>query len=183
MKQRKPRGNQSDRDIPPYSSASIANMFLNKGFVAKKPVSPMQIQKLIYLAHGYHLHKYNGAPLINEVFQAWKFGPVLESIYHDCKYFGRRGITHFLSETLLDLDEDEYVIDPRPAPIPDNDEVKAIVDFVWDTYAKYDPMKLSRWTHEKGGPWDKVTNGGKRILLHKEVPNEEIENYFMRKLE
>lgn len=184
MKQ--PKQISAEYDNPPYSAASIANLFLNLGFKEKKPISPMQIQKLIYLAHGYYLYRHNGEPLINEVFQAWRFGPVLSSIYFDCRHFGRTGIKQFLLDDFDSVDDRDnpYPIDPRPrpAPLPDNKEVKKIVDFVWRTYGKYDPIRLSQWTHEKEGPWDKITKGGSDILRNKEVPNEEIHDYFKRKL-
>ena len=143
----------------------------------------MQIQKLIYLAQGYHLYHYD-TPIINEVFQAWKFGPVLRSIYHECKNFGRSGINEFLIEgEFMGTKDEMYPFVVRPAPIPENKEVNQLIDFIWETYSKYDPLKLSQWTHEKGGPWDKVTNGGKDILLNMEVPNKEIQDYFKRKLD
>lgn len=48
-----------------YSAASIANAFLLRGFRSKLPISPMMIQKLLYLAQGYHLYV-TDKPLIDE---------------------------------------------------------------------------------------------------------------------
>ena len=142
-----------------YSAASVANAFLSKAFSQKKTISPMKIQKLIYIAHGYSLVE-RDEPLLDEVFEAWKFGPVLNSLYHQCKYFHKSGINRYLSEVKWDSDEN------TPAPIPDDPEVREIIDFVWDTYGNERAIELSVWTHERGGPWDTVTNGGTNILRH-----------------
>ncbi len=139
-----------------YSPVHIANEFLLRGKKDEIPVSPMKIQKLMYLAHGYYLHL-TGNPLIDEQFEAWKFGPVLASIYHKCKKFDRRGIQGILTshEKKTELD----------------DNANTVISFVWETYGKYDPMVLSRWTHERGGPWDKTD-------LDERIDNKLIEAYF-----
>lgn len=154
-----------------YTAASVANAFLNHAFSEDKTVSPMKIQKLVYIAHGYSLVECD-APMVNEVFEAWKFGPVLNTLYHECKRFGKRGIGDFVR----DIDHDFGT--NRVAPIPNDPQVLEIVSFVWKTYGTESAISLSDWTHEKGGPWDKVTNGGERILRHQDVPNDLIAEYF-----
>ncbi len=131
----------------------------------------MKIQKLLYIAQGYFLVE-QGKPLLDEVFEAWKFGPVLDSLYHECKHFGHKGVDKFLSG----IGGHNGRI--RQAPIPEDDDIKDIVDFVWKNYGNEEPTSLSAWTHEKGGPWDEVTDGGNNILRHKDVPNEKIKEYF-----
>ena len=154
-----------------YSAASVANAFLSKAFREKRTISPMKLQKLLYIAHGYSLVEHD-EPLLDEVFEAWKFGPVLNSVYHQCKHFRYNGVDKYLSV----FDRQDLTF--RSAPIPEEDDVRDIVDFVWKTYGTDSPMKLSAWTHEKDGPWDQVTKGGENILLHMEVPNAKIKEYF-----
>lgn len=155
-----------------YSAASVANAFLFREFRDKVPISPMKIQKLLYIAHGYNLYLYH-EPLIDETFEAWKFGPVLSSIYHACKQFSIEGISAYVTELDLDL---ELEIPVSPPPESDKN-TKKIIDFVWDHYGTYAAMRLSKWTHEQGGPWDKTTKGG-RNWGKAEIPNELIEEYF-----
>ncbi len=158
-----------------YSAASVANAFLSKAFAARSTVSPMKIQKLIYIAHGYSLVEHD-EPLLDEVFEAWKFGPVLNSLYHACKKYGQRGITDYLK------DEDWLTGEKTAAPLPSSPYANDIVDFVWDTYSSDTAISLSDWTHERGGPWDKVTNGGRNILRHQDVPNSFIKEYFRKNM-
>ena len=154
-----------------FSAASMANAFLNKAYGEKKTISPMKIQKLLYLAHGYYLVE-TDEPLVNEVFEAWKFGPVLHSVYHKCKNFGEKGITKHLND--FDRETGKFI----PAPIPDDENVREVVNYVWERFKDTPPMALSRWTHQKDGPWATTTNGGRQILLHQEVPNKLIKDYF-----
>ena len=154
-----------------HSAASIANAFLSKAFKEKKTISPMKIQKLLYLAQGFYLVE-TDLPLMNEVFEAWRFGPVLDTVYHKCKHFGQKGIPNYLND--YDFDTGKF----RPAPFPDEEKVKEVVDFVWEAAGDTPAMELSVWTHQKDGPWAITTDGGTKILLHQEVPNDLIKEYF-----
>lgn len=51
-------------------------------------VSNLEVQKILYLAHMYHMGVYNGAPLIYEPFEAWNYGPVVPELYQRMKTFG-----------------------------------------------------------------------------------------------
>ena len=159
-----------------YSAISIANMFLELGERDNIPISPMKIQKLIYLAHGYYLYLYK-QPLVGESFQAWKFGPVLPSIYHKCKYFDRKGI----SSKLLIVDDLQSNIEP---PRPSDENVHRVVKFVWKRYSKYDPMILSQWTHDVNGPWAKAKKWYRvnQIWGTPIIDHESIREYFTNAL-
>ena len=64
-----------------YSSVLIAGQFVNLGVKENNPVTQMKLQKMVFFAHGLHLALNNGDPLIREKFLAWKFGPVVPTIY------------------------------------------------------------------------------------------------------
>lgn len=154
-----------------YTAASIANAFLSRAYRDKKRVSPMKIQKLLYITHGYSLVECN-EPALDEVFEAWKFGPVLSSLYQECKRYGRGHISNYLK----DIDPETGAV--SAAPLPDDSHINDIIDYVWKEYGGDTAISLSDWTHVKGGPWDKVTEGGTKILRHQDVPNNLIKEYF-----
>ncbi len=158
-----------------YSAASVANAFLSKSFDKKKTISPMKIQKLIYFANGFYLAEQD-KPLVNEVFEAWRFGPVLNSLYHQCKYFNKNGISKYLG------DFDSELGKLTPAPFPEEESAMEVIEYVWREFGDVPAMALSKWTHHKGGPWDVVTNGGTQTLLHQEVPNAAIKEYFENRM-
>ena len=155
-----------------YSAASIANAFLLRGFRSKLPISPMMIQKLLYLAQGYHLYA-TDQPLIDEAFQAWRFGPVIPSIYEACKHCSSKGITQLITE----MDDDLGASVPAVPPADDDRHAMQVIEFVWNEYGDYDPFEISKWTHEKGGPWDRIARGG-RSRRRRDIPNGYIQGYF-----
>lgn len=159
-----------------YSAASIANAFLSRAFRDKQSMSPMKMQKLAYIAQGYALVEM-GEPLFDELFEAWQFGPVLPSLYHECKVYKNGNITDYLQDVDLRTSRSS------PAPLPTDDvEVNQIIDFVWENYGKQSATALSDWTHAKGGPWYAVTNGGTEIMRNKDISNDLINDYFRENL-
>ena len=72
----------------PYSSEKIANFFLGLAQKEQVELTPLKLQKLLYFAHGWHLVlDSDGDPLLDEDIEAWKYGPVVPSIYHKFKEF------------------------------------------------------------------------------------------------
>ena len=76
----------------PYKVEAVANWFLQYAKSNDIIIDHMKLQKMIYFANGWALGV-TGEPLIDERFEAWQYGPVVPSIYHQFKAFGRRPIT------------------------------------------------------------------------------------------
>ena len=160
-----------------YSVQSVANAFLRKSFVDGNLISPMKIQKLVYMAHGYCLCYY-GKPAVDETFKAWKFGPVLTTLYHECKIFSIKGIDSLLTELSLTNNDWKLV----KAPDPQDEEIMEVISFVWEHYKGWKAGTLSNWTHEKNSPWSEITQHSENIGIDTEIPNEKIEVYFKKLL-
>lgn len=156
----------------PYSSASIANSFLKLAFASKSKVSPMKIQKLVYLAHGYSL-ALRETPLVDELFEAWRFGPVLPSLYHAFKGYGDNPISSYIKNSGYD-----FLFTQNVDPIITDLTVIEVISFVWDNYGQMDPLELSDWTHEKGAPWDTVINEKGFKFKNQSIDNQLIKEYF-----
>lgn len=146
-----------------YSATTIANYFIKKASDEGEDMTLMKLSKLVYIAHGWSLAIYD-SPLVSEPVQAWKFGPVIESLYHQFKKYGNRPI-------------DMMAIAER---IPDKDtETKSLLDKVWELNKNHTAYQLSNWTHIKGSPWDQVwkkTEGARDQV----IPNELIRKYFLQ---
>jgi uncharacterized phage-associated protein len=120
----------------------------------------MQILKLVYIAHGWQLGLH-GRPLVNEPVEAWQYGPVIPSLYHDYKKYGSRPI--------------ESIPETKPATF--DDEEKNVIEQVWKGYGKRSGVSLSSLTHEPGTPWSiTVEQSG----LGAEISNDLIEDYYGR---
>ena len=101
-----------------YPTKAVANYFIDLANAKKIQITPMKLQKLIYFAHGWHL-AIIGEPLIDECVQAWSYGPVIDSIYHEFKEYGSGPIKrHARSYHVVD----EHNICPFAPHIPPEDQ-------------------------------------------------------------
>lgn len=130
-----------------FSPKSIANYFLELAAANSEPITPMKLQKLVYYAHGWFAG-YTGKPLINEAVEAWQYGPVIPSLYHEFKQFGSGNI----SGKAYEYDAGGV----RMAPPPSDPEIRAFLHNVFSSYGKFSGIRLSEMTHASGTPWDQT---------------------------
>lgn len=157
----------------PYPAKGIANAFLQRSFNGREKIEPMKLQKLVYLAHGYYLAATKGNPLINEAFEAWKYGPVVPSLYHEFKHCGAQPI----SELATEVDFEKFDFEPVAAPESDK-LVRDVIDFVWDTYKGWSGLKLSDLSHKPGWAWERTRTKHTINLLNQDIDNQEIFSDF-----
>ncbi|MDQ3330433.1 MAG: DUF4065 domain-containing protein [Planctomycetota bacterium] len=127
----------------PFTSKAIANFFLDLAADDPDGLSPMKLQKLVYFAHGWHL-AITGKPLINEQIEAWKYGPVIQSLFHEFKEFGAERIDRCARDWKGNV--------PKVAKNSGNHFVQALLRKVWREYGKFSATKLSNMTHQPGTP-------------------------------
>ena len=70
-----------------YTPITIATYFLQKE-KDNRTITPMKIIKLVYIAQGWYLALKNGNSLISENAEAWKYGPVIPSLYDRFRTWG-----------------------------------------------------------------------------------------------
>ncbi|GAB5444937.1 MAG: Panacea domain-containing protein [Fuerstiella sp.] len=148
-------------------SKQVANHFIELARNAQSNITPMQLQKLVYIAHGYHL-AFTGEPLINEAIEAWPFGPVVRSLYGEFAHFGRNPISR-----LAECDFGGLI-----HPIEDP-HVKRLLDKVWKEYSEYSGWQLSNLTHQSGTPWHMTVNNSENAGVRRpDIPNDLIRKYY-----
>lgn len=151
-----------------YDAKSVANFFLSLAKSEGEAISPMKLQKLVYYAHGWYAG-YTGKPLINERVEAWQYGPVIPSLYHEFKHCGAGPITS-LATDFVDM---EIEVVPPPADAG----VQKFLQNVWTSYGRFTGIRLSEMTHAPGGPWEqtwKEAAGAKGA----DIPFERIAEHF-----
>lgn len=134
-----------------YSAIAIANAFIARAKADNEGISPMKIQKLVYFAHAWMLALFN-QPLITDPVKAWKFGPVIDSLYHEFKNFGSRNISNYGTLFIESSDNSDWFYD-IPLVNKDDTNVNALIDKIWQVYGSFSAMELSDLTHEPGSPW------------------------------
>lgn len=152
---------------------AIANEFIQRGQRDGVSITQMKLQKLIFFAHGWYLAICN-APLVDEGFQAWKYGPVIPSVYHEFKAFGtlnidRPGTTASYSP--------EGLLWETPVIADKTGTVYKLIDKIWEVYGHYTGTQLSAMTHQPDTPWSTVHNihGDARDIP---IPDDMIKKYF-----
>ncbi|MBL8269253.1 Panacea domain-containing protein [Steroidobacter sp.] len=155
----------------PYSTETVVNSILQRGFREKRAdLTPMKMQKLLYFLNGWHL-AVSGKPVVDQPFEAWKYGPVVESAYKQMRRFGADCVSDYLK--VLDPKSGEW----KAYVVSDDDKTFAdVLDLTWEKYIGIDALHLSAMTHEKGSPWHEThRNAGQGSV----IPNELIRKYFV----
>ena len=149
---------------------SVANYFIAKAIDSGAEITPMKLIKLVYIAHGWHL-AFRGQPLIGEAVEAWKFGPVIDSIYQNFKEFKNSQITR--QKTYLGPGGQLVV------PQVSDADTQIFLDRVWVSYRRYNGLQLSAMTHQPDTRWDTIwkKNGGAE-MRGAVIPNDLIEQHY-----
>lgn len=122
-----------------YPASAVANEFLKLAKEDQTSIDPMKLQKLIYLAHGWSL-VFLKQPLVREKIKAWKYGPVIPSLYDEFREFRANPILRTASAEASSNALDSASIN--------------LIRKVWETYRDQTAIQLSTMTHEPGFAWD-----------------------------
>lgn len=150
-----------------FSPKEIANYFIAKSRATGGELTPMKAIKLSYIAHGWNLGLY-GNSLIDEPIYAWKYGPVIETLYQTLKQYKNSQITDDIP-----VETQQLIVDSQSVEL---------LDKIWETYGSLTGLQLSTLTHQSGTPWDIVWNkqgGSKRDYAI--IPNELIKKHYQDK--
>lgn len=144
-----------------YDARQIANWFiLRANQDGNKKLSIMQLLKLVYIAHGWHLEM-REEPLFQNRIEAWQYGPVIPDVYSAFRHQG-------ISVT--------GAVPVEPAQFSPNDE--EFLEQVYQIYGSLAPFQISDLTHVPGGPWDIATKAGG---YYAPIPNELIKQHYVQK--
>ena len=147
-------------------STEVANELISLS--RDNPLTHMQIQKMVYLSHGWSL-AINDRILTIDDPQAWKHGPVYRLIWDELKYNGYQPVIEKI------INEDILVYENIISNKMDTFDID-IVDQVYESYHHLKGFQLSGITHKKESPWDVVYNNGKG--MNKIIPSSLIKEYF-----
>jgi len=150
----------------PISDAlTVANEILK---IAKRDglsLTPMQLVKLTYIAHGWALAVLD-RDLFTDRIEAWKYGPVVPNLYRATKHFGRDPIPHAFV--------DEHTDSPLAS------DAQELLKEVVSKYGQLSGVKLSNLTHRAGTPWHSVY---KPSVMNLEISDDLIRKHYTRKLD
>jgi uncharacterized phage-associated protein len=156
-----------------YSANAIANYFISKAKEENdQKLDLMKLLKLIYIAHGISLSVLN-KPLINEQIEAWRYGPVVSTVYQELKYSGLKPI----HEPIKGLFDDGNGFDTN---------TEQLLKKIWGDYKENTGIDLSNWSHDEGGPWYEIAKQAKKdsdsFYSRQIIPENKIKQYFEKLL-
>lgn len=135
----------------------VADYFIYKSNFdnkARRTISPLKLQKLIYYAQAWHVTLNDGKKMFDENIEAWVHGPVVPSVYRKYKHYGYNFISEEIKQLPPKLNEKEYK------------NIKKTLELVWELYNELDAKTLEKMTHSEA-PWQQARKG---------IPNHEASN-------
>lgn len=145
-----------------YNVITIADAILKIAKEAGRSLTPMQLMKLVYIAHGWSLGLGRG-DLFQDRIEAWKYGPVIPDLYHATKVWGRAGIPFDRIVGKIEVDKD----------------TEKFLREVFGKYGNMNGITLSNLTHKSDTPWDQVYREG---VFNIEIPDSVIEAHYKKLL-
>lgn len=144
--------------MPLSDVMTVADDILRVAKAQGRALTPLQLMKLTYIAHGYALGRGIG-DLFNARIEAWKYGPVIPDLYHTTKIYGR----------------DPIPLDRVGEGRSLNGSAAEIVDTVMAKYGAMSGIALSNLTHRAETPWSQVYRDG---VFGVEIPDATIASHY-----
>ena len=123
-----------------YNAMEIANFIIDMCYHEKKPVSNLQLQKILFFAW-VDYYKETGRALFGDPIRAWQFGPVVPEVYYEYCAYGGRPINIRCEVDIIE-------------------EVKSKVYSIVMRYIDVPVSILVERTHRKNSAWDRIYQGG-----------------------
>lgn len=144
-----------------HDSRTVANRFLALARERGQTLTPMQLLKLVYIAHGWMLGLAK-RPLIRDDIQAWQYGPVIPRLYNAVRQYRSSPVSESLPQPVGDqLDEKE-------------DHMVKEVDRI---YGQLSGSELSKLTHAPDTPWYTTYKTGQFGIP---IPDDMIQDHYKK---
>jgi uncharacterized phage-associated protein len=138
----------------------VANRFLELAREQGRSLTPMQILKLVYIAHGWMLGL-NGRALIDQPVEAWQYGPVVRDVYNGVRHYGKSPVAAGMWAPPGSLD-----------PLEEN-----MISQVYGLYGAMSGLQLSNITHMPNTPWAQTYRPGAFGI---QIPDPIIADHYKR---
>lgn len=119
----------------------------------KYSLTNLKLQKLLYFSHAFFsVANDQNEGLIDENFQAWRYGPVIPEVYYRFNSFGQSDIT---LDSDLEFNELTQV-------------QRDVISNVWVSLRDTDAFDLVEISHAPNSPWARVFAEGRNNVINQE---------------
>ena len=136
------------------SALQVAKYFIYKANCDGDLITNLKMQKLLYYAQAWYLVNFSKA-LFKDPIMAWRFGPIVESVYHDFKKF---------KYSPIKCENAEKAVETIPV------DKKQYLDEYYKIYISYSAFDLTQMSHNEG-PWRDTPQS-------KEISIKTIQNFY-----
>lgn len=147
---------------------SLANYMVDLAHDEGRDIGLLRLVKLVYIAHG-HMLALTGKSVLDPRFdkvEAWKYGPVIPSVYHSFKHYRNNPIQ---GKAVVMTDGMAF-----SEPSLKSEDARKICDYVWWRYDAYTDSELVTLLHKRGTPWEVTYEEG----CNNEIPDELTKEYY-----
>jgi uncharacterized phage-associated protein len=156
----------------PYDPRSIGNLLLEIADQQQRPLTNLELQKLLYFAHAIFLIE-TGDPLILGCFEAWQYGPVHPIVYKAFQESRDKPIRSRASRV------DVLTGMKSPLPPPASPPIRELCLRIMAQYGRMTAGRLVDISHAKNAPWHYIVNKAKTSLaLGLRIPDNVIIERF-----
>lgn len=152
---------------------AVANYLLDLADEQHQDMQPLKLMKLVYISHGFMLSLL-GRSALNERFdrvEAWRYGPVIPSVYHSFKIYGNNKITE--KTTIFREVDDSGNFDIVEPQLHDQ-ELKDACRAAFQRFGGFTGAKLVKMLHGEGTPWEVYYEEGKNNI----IPDSSTRRYY-----
>lgn len=155
---------------------AIANYFIDKAnsdTSAPYQLTLLRLVKYVYIAYGFAMAILDKV-IIDKRFdtvEAWKYGPVIPSVYHSFKHNKNNPITE---KSMIAVSENEDGKLEFSEPKVTDKNVLMVLDFVWARYKDRSTPDLINLLHGSNTPWAYCY----RVGRNEEIPDEMTKVYY-----
>lgn len=132
---------------------------VSKVFMAKRRLSHLQVQRLIYLAYEKYLLTYH-QPLFDEQILATQYGPIVDEVYQ--KYKHHQGKILPIDEPtqyrLIDIDINDVLW--RMRLVKDTEKIVPLLLDIIEQYGDLSESQLAELTQSPNSPWEMAYRQG-----------------------
>ena len=162
----------------PGWSPEIANEFIRLGAAEKRAFDQLQLQGLVYIAHGWCLASH-AQPLTGDRPEAWEFGPAYRKLSDALARYGREPVTNEIMH--YEGSKGVALNDADESARSDLDQLeRELIREIYQEYGSFESWQLSEVTRKKDAPWKEIfANGAGKF---RDIPHNLIRAQFVELL-
>jgi len=156
-------------------STAVANRFLQLAKAKGLQLTQMQLQKLVYISHGWSL-AILGKALTMDAPQAFDYGPVYTELWEALRRYGSGPVSSPIK--VGDFGFGAFASNADEVSVGQFEgNAEELISSVFENYGHFHAFQLSAMTHEVGTPWHQVyvKEGRKRG----QIQNDRIRDHFI----